>query len=410
MPEVDYCEEEGFAFGTAATASEWHLDRLDQCEGCPPLDLYYQPIGEGGGADVYILDSGIEYGHEEFENRAKYAGYDPMDEHEQTLEGDEHERREGMDCHGHGTHVASLCGGATFGAAKKVSIFSVRVLDCSNSAPWSVVLDGMDYVLRTAWSRGRPIIISMSIGGDYHRTVNDAVANIVSHGIHVVVAAANGLVDACLKSPASAAEAITVAGTREGDGMYTRGSGTNYGACVDIFAPAEKVLAADFQCANCSRYLSGTSMATPLVSGVLAIMLTRQPILFPAEIRAQLLENTMKDMLDFTGLPESAWPLTPNKLLNMQGEYWPGDCSLIVCIAGSCGGELLQSSGVLTSPGHLRSYPGGLACEWVIAGVPGQQVDVTVNFVHLEELYDSLSLYDGPCYDPNNLMHTFSGQ
>ena len=323
MAAVEYIEEEGFAVGDNVPPSDnvlqWHLDRIDQAG--YPLDLTYSPISEGEGADIYILDSGISYDHEEFEYRAKYAGRDPVDEYSIANEvQDNYQRRYGRDCHGHGTHVASLSGGKTFGSAKKATIYSVRVLACNNAAPWTVILDGLDYVLRTAPSRNRPSIISMSLSGDFYRVVNDAVSNIIKQGIHVVTAAGNGQVDACSRSPASVEPAISVGGTRNGDGLYLLGSGTNFGPCVDIFSPGERVLAADWTCANCSKMLSGTSMSTPIVSGVAAIQLSRQPLLTPDQLKKKLIEDSLKDVLIFDGIPNEYRSTTPNRLLHLPGE------------------------------------------------------------------------------------------
>ena len=315
MDAVDYIEEEGIATGDSDTLP-WHLDRLDQAN--LPLDLMYGPIGDGSGADIYILDSGINYDHEEFEYRAKYGGYDPVDEYSLQFESD-HQRQNGRDCHGHGTHVASLSGGKTFGSAKGVHIYSIRVLNCGNSAPWSVVLDGLDYVMRTAPNSKRPSIISMSLSGDFHRAVNDALIHVVARGIHVVTVAGNGKADACTRSPASSAVALTVGGTRDGDGLYTLGSGTNYGECVDVFAPGERIVAADMDCNNCSKELSGTSMAAPLVSGLAAIYLTRQPLLTPAELKQKFIDESLKNKLNYNGIPQEYWSKTANRLVTTPG-------------------------------------------------------------------------------------------
>ncbi len=316
MSAVEYIEEEGIAVGVQSNP-EWYLDRLDQP--LPSLDSSYWPIGEGEGADVYILDSGINYDHEEFENRAKYSGEDPTDDYNVNINPDS-TRQYGRDCHGHGTHVASLCGGKTYGSAKKVTLYSVRVLGCNNAGPWSVVLAGMDFAVRMAGITNRPTIISMSLSGDYYRVMNDAVTSTVGRGIHVVVAAGNGGGDSCSRSPASNINAVTVGGTREGDGLYLLGPGTNIGECVDIFAPGERVLAADMSCNNCSKVLSGTSMSTPLVSGLLAIKLDRQPLLSPEDLKRSLIEESIKDAIDFTPMPVRYRDITPNRMATIQGK------------------------------------------------------------------------------------------
>ena len=319
MPAVDYVEEEGFAVGTQSIP-EWHLDRLDQV--LPTLDHTYWPIGDGHGVDVYILDSGIIYEHEEFEYRAKYPGRDPTDEYNVNFPEDELRRQYGRDCHGHGTHVASLCGGKTYGSAKKATLYSVRVLGCNNAGPWSGVLDGIDFVVRMAERTNRPSIMSMSFSGGFYQVMEDAVNVALSRGVMSVVAAGNGQKDACSRSPASNRGSITVGGTRQGDGLYLLGSGTNFGRCIDIFAPGERVLAADSTCTNCSKHLSGTSMSTPLVSGLAAVILEREPLLSPSGLKERLINQSTKGIIDYTGMPESLKSVTPNRLANVPGEQW----------------------------------------------------------------------------------------
>lgn len=316
MPAVDYVEEEGYAVGSQSTP-EWHLDRLDQV--LPTLDNSYWPIGDARGVDVYILDSGINYDHEEFDNRAKYPGRDPTDEYNTNFPDLTVERQYGRDCHGHGTHVASLCGGKTYGAAKKVALYGVRVLGCNNAGPWGVVLDGIDFVVSMAERTNRPSIMSMSFSGAHYQVMNDAVTNALNRGVMSVVAAGNGQYDACSRSPASNPRIVTVGGTRQGDGLYLLGSGTNFGHCVDIFAPGERILAADYSCSNCSTVLSGTSMSTPLVSGLAAIMLGREPLLSGNQLKEKLLEQSIKGAIDYTGIPVDLREITPNRLATVQG-------------------------------------------------------------------------------------------
>ncbi len=322
MPAVDYIEEEGFATGdTTGNVLQWHLDRLDQAT--YPLDLSYAPIGDGEGVDIYILDSGINFNHSEFDYRAKYVGYDPVDEY--TLNDvenlpDNYQRQNGRDCHGHGTHVASLSAGRTYGTAKKATVYSVRVLQCNNAAPWSIVLDGLDKVLEQAQRTKRPSVASLSLSGNFYRSVNDAVAGVVRGGVHVVVAAGNGGLDSCSLSPASSSSAITVGGSSNGDGFYLLGSGSNFGSCVDIFAPGETIVAADWKCKDCSKTLSGTSMATPIVSGVVAVHLSRHPMASPHQIKQKLIDEALLGVLSFDGVIDSFHENTANRLLHMNGK------------------------------------------------------------------------------------------
>ena len=179
---------------------------------------------------------GINYDHVEFENRAKYSGYDPVDNFQRPRVP-----QRGRDCDGHGTHVASLAAGRTRGSAPKATIYSVRVLDCQGSAPYSVIIDGINDAVQKIKANGRPSVISMSLGGGASRSTDDAMRRAHSMGVTVVVAAGNEEDDACFYSPArSSYDRWRLLG----DGLYT-------------FTNASGQSIPGYRCNSCSITFSG---------------------------------------------------------------------------------------------------------------------------------------------------------
>lgn len=225
----------------------------------------YQRNG-GAGITVYVIDSGVYTEHNEFEGRATWG--------KSFIESEgEH------DLHGHGTHVAGTIASRLYGVAKKAHIISVKVLDKNNKGQTGSILAGLDWVLTdsqrfTRQPRNKGVVVNMSLGGPRSRAKENAANNAVKSGLHLVVAAGNENKDACLHSPASASLPITVGSTTIDD---KRRFDSNYGKCVDIFAPGHRILSAGINGEDSTKILGGTSMATPHVSGIIAQWLSLYP-------------------------------------------------------------------------------------------------------------------------------------
>ncbi|XP_038049452.1 extracellular serine proteinase-like [Patiria miniata] len=279
---VEYVEQDGRVY--ADVVGSWGLDRIDQDD--LPLDEKFNPQGDGTGVHVYVIDGGIHYTHEEFGGRAHFA-YDIYDD-----------GRAGLDCTGHGTHCAGTVGGKTYGVAKNVTLWSVRVLGCSGSGTKSGVMEGMDWVAVHAKT---PTVVSMSVGGSASTAQNMVVAKMHNAGVTVVVSAGNNDYSACRKSPASAEKAITVGSVTKTD---ARSYFSNYGTCVDIFGPGSSILSAGIKSDRDVATKSGTSMATPHVAGAAALELGRNPNLTPSEVKDNLIKKSLRDRVANPG-PES---------------------------------------------------------------------------------------------------------
>jgi len=221
------------------------------------------------------------------------------------------------DCNGHGTHVAGTVGGALYGVAKKVSIIAVKVLGCTGSGTNSGVISGVQY---TATNRkGKPTVANMSLGGGYSQALNDAVKAAVNAGVVFAVAAGNENQDACNVSPASEASAITVGATDvEDKGSETqidiRASYSNFGKCVKVLAPGSLIKSAWYTSNTATNTISGTSMASPHVAGVSALILGENPTATPAQVLSTLVSQSTGDEIDLA-CTSTACRATPNKLL-----------------------------------------------------------------------------------------------
>jgi len=270
---------------TQSPTPSWGIDRVDQRN--LPLSNSYTWNSDGTGVTAYVIDTGIDPSHPDFGGRAA-VGYD-------ALGGN------GIDCHGHGTHVAGTVGSTSYGVAKGAQLRGVRVLDCNGSGTFADVIEGIDWV--AANSPG-PSVANMSLGGGLSPAVNTATANLSRSGVSVAVSAGNSATDACSQSPASTPQAITVAASASND---SSASFTNRGSCVDLYAPGVSITST-FLGGGTAVY-SGTSMASPHVAGVAAIHKDAAGELTSNQVQNRIKNQATADVL--TGVPAG----TPNLLL-----------------------------------------------------------------------------------------------
>lgn len=362
-PSVDLVEENQEFLIESSTVRDgvpWNVDRTDQTR--LPLDGRFRFTQTGAGVPVYVVDTGISFLYPTLE----YFWYFGED------------FAEGIDCNGHGTHVAGTVVDPTYGVAPGALLIPVKAsIGCQGGFSTAKLLGSMGVIANdrdAEFGIGTPAVVNLSLGGvatAASQAFNDEVVSLIDRGFTVVVAAGNSDVDACGFSPAAVARAITVGATNQSD---QRASFSNFGPCVDIFAPGTSVpsrqrvystapLSTGSSCSAhmrgnfasiwfdfCTRYYSshfvlredGTSMAAPLVAGIAALHLERNPGLSPDAVRAAILNDSVAAVSDTRGAPNRLVQSTLAGFFDVPAtSTFPSDINWLAAarITTGCGGN-----------------------------------------------------------------------
>jgi subtilase family protein/peptidase inhibitor I9 len=340
-----------------AASTPWGLDRVDQRS--LPLNDSYVSNETGVGVTVYVVDTGIAH-HSDFGGRL-VSGFNALDDTNGT-----------DDCNGHGTHIAGVIGGTNYGVAKSARLVPVRVLDCNGAGTLSSVLAGLDWIMQDHAASPGPAVVNMSLGGEPSSALDAEVASLIGAGMTTVVAAGNDNVDACTKSPARVAGALTVGASTESD---QRASFSNYGACVDLFAPGMGIISDWYSSATATSVSSGTSESAPFVAGVAALCLEKFPSASPATISQTVVSQATVDALGNIG------DGSPNRLLfslidsvdNNIGDgqlladpsfeygttFWTSDICTVVNPTGCPPDDIENMMSAPSHSGHVHATIGG---------------------------------------------------
>lgn len=311
LPHVQYIEEDSSIF---AQSAPWNLQRLLQPHGGISLNGTYLPPNDGEMAEVYLMDGSVQSSHREVEGRVFITDFNNVPEEDGVRV-----HRQASQCDGHGTHLAAVVTGSDSGVARGAGVNLVRVLNCQGKGTVSGALAGLEYIRATL--QARPVdaaVVLLPFVGGFSRSLNAACREMVSRGAVVIAAAGNYREDACLYSPASEPEVITVGAVNSADQLMSQGAGgTNFGRCVDLFAPGDDIVSASSDCSTCFTSHSGTSQAAAHAAGIAAVILSSNPIVSPVQVLQVMLHYSISSTINFLPLSETNRLTTPNLVVAM---------------------------------------------------------------------------------------------
>ncbi|NXP07407.1 PCSK9 convertase, partial [Thinocorus orbignyianus] len=308
LPHVEYVEEDAYVF---AQSIPWNLGRIVPPQ--PSLGAY-SPPNKGDLVDIYLLDTSVQSTHREIEGRVLVTDFESVPEEDGTRF-----HRQASKCDSHGTHMAGVLSGRDAGVATGANIHSLRVLNCQGKGTISGTLIGLEFIEGTLGAEPlAPPVVLLPFAGAYSRALNAGCRRMAQVGVVLVAAAGNYKDDACLYSPASEPEVITVGATNSEDQPASIGTlGTNFGRCVDLFAPGDDIVGASSDCSTCFTAQSGTSQAAAHVAGEMGLWGCAEPRLSLAELRQRLLHFATKNVMDTAWFPEEQRLQTPNSVAGL---------------------------------------------------------------------------------------------
>ncbi|XP_041861213.1 proprotein convertase subtilisin/kexin type 9 isoform X2 [Melanotaenia boesemani] len=376
LPHVHYIEEDSSIF---AQSAPWNLQRLLQPHGGISENGTYRPPNDGGMAEVYLLDGSVQSFHREIQGRVLITDFNNVPEEDGVRV-----HRQASQCDSHGTHLAGVVSGSDSGVARGAGVNLVRVLNCQGKGTVSGALAGMEYIQASLLLRPvDAVVVLLPFIGGFSRSLNTACRDMVANGAVVIAAAGNYRDDACLYSPASEPEVITVGAVNSADQLMSQGAGgTNFGRCVDLFAPGDDIVSASSDCSTCFTSRSGTSQAAAHAAGIAAVILSSNQMASPVQVLQTMLHHSISNTINFQSLSETHHLTTPNLVAAMPSASNPTSNEELLCRSVWSGRSGIASTDRVVSRCRLGEEMMGCS-SYAPDGVRGGEI-ITASNEHME--------------------------